>query len=231
MKRELHDHIQGRGLISYVALGLTDGLVTNLAFLAGFAGGNYDVSIIRFAGIAAMLAGTVSMFFGGYLAARSERDLYRADAVREAKEIEHEPEEERNELKSFYVSKGLTQGEADLIVNRIASDKKIWLQDLLTHELHINEEKLENPYKLGMVTGLSFLAGAFVPLSIYFFPLLRTQAVITSISVSLTFLFIAGMWKGQLANRKVWKAGLEMLGIGTTASLLLYLIGTILVFV
>src|ERR1700730_5055414 len=90
---ERHPHIAGRGLISASALGLADGLVTNLAFLTGFSGAVSSDSLIRFAGLAAMLAGTVSMFFGGILSARSEHDLFKADSDREAYEMEYETEE------------------------------------------------------------------------------------------------------------------------------------------
>src|SRR5579884_2979664 len=45
--QEVHKHTRGRGVIGNIALGMTDGLVTNLAFLAGFAGANYGVSVIR----------------------------------------------------------------------------------------------------------------------------------------------------------------------------------------
>jgi hypothetical protein len=78
---ERHPHIAGRGLISASALGLSDGLVTNLAFLTGFSGAVSSDSLIRFAGLAAMLAGTVSMLFGGILRARSEHDLFKADSA------------------------------------------------------------------------------------------------------------------------------------------------------
>jgi VIT1/CCC1 family predicted Fe2+/Mn2+ transporter len=227
---EIHKPIDGRGLISNAALGLTDGLVTNLAFLAGFAGAGYGTHVIQFAGAAAMIAGAVSMFFSGLLAARSERQLFVADARREAEEIEEEPEEEKAELKSFYLEKGLNEREANLIVDRISKNKRVWLNDLLVHELHIHEEKLENPLKIATVTGLAFLGGALVPLSVYFLALPRIDIIELSIALSLAFLFLAGSWKGRIANQKAWKTGLEMLGIGVAASSLLYLIGLLLVF-
>src|SRR5690242_17133502 len=91
---ERHPHIAGRGMISASALGLADGLVTNLAFLTGFSGAVSNDALIRFAGLAAMLAGAVSMFFGGVLSARSEHDLFKADSTREAYELETETDEE-----------------------------------------------------------------------------------------------------------------------------------------
>ena len=228
---EKHEHIRGRGLISGAALGLSDGLVTNLAFLAGFAASIDDIGIIRYAGIAAMLAGSVSMFFGALLAARSEHDLFRADRSREASEIESEPEEERAELREFYLEKGLNEDEASMVISKVTSDKKRWLEDILIHELHVHESGLENPFRVALVTGASFLLGALVPLSSYLLISTRGTAMLGSITLSLIFLFGAGAWKGQLVGRKVWRAGLEMLLIGIVASALLYAIGKFVLFV
>ncbi len=172
-----------------------------------------------------MIAGAVSMFFGGLLAARSESDLFRADAAREMSEIEQEPEEERMELKSFYLQKGLTPDEADLVVNRITSDKRKWLEDLLAHELHIHEKKLENPLKSALSMGLAFLAGAFVPVLSYLILPVKSESLIPSITVSLVFLFAAGVWKGEIAKTRVIQSGIEMLVIGAAASALLFVIG------
>jgi len=227
---EVHEHIRGRGLISSVALGISDGLVTNLAFLAGFAGSISSLNLIRFAGAAAMLAGAVSMFFGAWLAARSEHDLFRADKRREQFEIDTEPEEEREELRRFYIDKGLTKSEADIVIKRVTSDKQKWLEDILIHELHLHETVLENPFKVAFVTGLSFLLGALVPLVSYLVIGDVFQALATSLAVSFVFLFLAGAWKGRLASRSAWRAGAEMLAVGIAAAAILYLIGRLLVF-
>lgn len=227
---EKHEHIHGRGIIRDIILGLSDGVVTNVAFLAGFSGAIQDLGIIKLAGIAAMLAGGISMFFGGLIAEKSEHDLFKADSTREAGEIEQEPEEERSELKKFYLEKGLTEEETEIVVNRVTSDKQKWLEDQLIHELHIHETKLERPFKIASVIGLSFLIGAFVPLSPYLALSETRLAMYFSIALSITFLFCAGVFKGRLSGRRYWRSGIEMLVIGSVASALLYFIGSLLVF-
>src|SRR5208282_10425 len=227
---ERHPHITGRGLISASALGLTDGLVTNLAFLTGFSGAVSSDSLIRFAGLAAMLAGTVSMFFGGILSARSEHDLFKADSDREAYEMEYETEEEKSEMKWIYMDKGLTEQEADMVVAKLLSDKGKFLEDMLTNELHVHRDNLQSPYKLGAVIGLSFLVGSFVPLAPYL-AFARSSAVVASVAVSLTFLFAAGEWKGRIVKRKPLRSGLETLVIGAAAAAILFVIGSAFVFV
>ncbi len=228
---EKHRHIRARGLIASSALGLSDGLITNLAFLTGFAGAVSNLDLIRFAGIASMLAGAVSMLFGGILAARSELDLFKADSKREAFEIDKEPDEERWELKNLYMRKGLTENEADTVVSKITSDKKRWLEDMLIHELHLHRSSLEDPVKVGIVIGLSFLLGAFVPLSPYLVLSAKSTSVIVSVTIALGFLFAAGFWKGLVVSRRAWKSGLETLALGATASAILYVLGTLFEFV
>jgi predicted membrane protein (TIGR00267 family) len=230
-REEKHKHIRGRGLVSASALGLADGLITNLAFLSGFAGGVSDISLIRFAGVAAILAGSVSMFFGGILAERSEHDLFKADSRREAYEIKNERDEEIAELKNMYIRKGLSEKEASLVVDRISSDDGKFLEDMLTNELHIHESVLQSPYVYGTVIGLSFLLGALVPVVPYYIFTSIRSSLEFSVVVSLAFLFGAGVWKGRIAQGKAWRSGLETLMVGAIASAILYLIGSTLGFV
>lgn len=228
---EKHSHIRGRGLLSSAALGLSDGLVTNVAFLTGFAGATSEVSLIRFAGAAAMLAGAVSMFFGGVLAARSEHDLFEADSKREGYEIKHERDEEMAELTQLYEEKGLTPEEASSVVSRISADDDRFLEDMLVNELHIHRSSLNDPVRQGSVIGLSFLLGAFVPLLPYLLIAGKEYETIASVGASLIFLFGAGAWKGSIVSRRILRSGLEALLIGAAASAVLFLIGTALTFV
>ena len=228
---ERHKHIQARNYIADSALGLSDGLITNLSFLTGFSGAISSIALIRVAGIAAMLAGSVSMFFGGLLATRSHIDLYHADSKREGYEIAHEPEEETRELKNFYLEKGLTEAEAKTVVDRVTSNKEKWLEDMLIHELHLHKSELGNPYKKGVIIGFSFLVGSLVPLLQYLLLTLKDYSVLASLSTSLLFLFVVGAWKGRIVGKNIWRSGIEMLSVGVAGSILLYAIGTALFFV
>lgn len=231
--REVHKHIRARSYIGSSALGVSDGLVTNLAFLTGFAAATSDSQfhLIQIAGLASMLAGTISMFFAGIIAGRSEYELYEADAKREAGEIEQEPEEEKQELREFYVSKGLTKEQAHAIVEQIASDKDKFLEDILMHELHVHRTRLPSPIKTGTVIGFSFLVGALIPLAPFLVVSNRTGSLITAVLVSPIFLFSVGGWRGRIAGQKFWTSGLETLGIGVSAAAILYLIGLFFGFV
>jgi len=184
-----------------------------------------DLGAIRIAGAASMLAGAISMFFAGIIAGRSEYELYQADARREAGEIEEEPDEEKQELRDFYVAKGLSREQANSVVERIASNKSRFLEDILMHELHVHRAKLPNPVRMGGVIGLSFLVGALIPLGPFLILSTRMDSMIVAGIVSPVFLFSVGAWRGRVVGRKFWRTGLETLLIGTSAAVILYLIG------
>ncbi|HZY47471.1 MAG TPA: VIT1/CCC1 transporter family protein [Candidatus Bathyarchaeia archaeon] len=229
--RERHKHIRARGYIGSSALGVSDGLVTNFAFLSGFAGATSDIHLLQIAGIASMLAGAISMSFAGFIAQRSEFDLYRADAAREAGEIEQEPDEEKSELRDFYIAKGLSREESDKVVEKISANKEKFLEDILMHELHVHETRLENPLKISGVIGISFLVGALIPLAPFILLPTRNSSILTAALVSPLFLFIVGVWRGKISGRRFWRSGFETLITGATASAVLYLIGTVIGFV
>jgi len=226
VRQEIHKHIRARSYIGGSALGVSDGLVTNLAFLSGFSAvESGTIHLIQVAGVASMLAGAISMFFSGVIAGRSEYELFQADKKREEGEIEQEPEEEKGELADFYVAKGLTRDEAQRVVGRIASNKEKFLEDILMHELHVHQAKLSNPIKMGGVIGLSFLVGALIPLLPFLLLPTVTVGFAVSALVSALFLFLVGAWKGRVVGRKTWRSGLETLLIGISAAAILYLIG------
>jgi vacuolar iron transporter family protein len=225
VRSELHGHIRGRGFIAKAALGVSDGLVTNLALLSGFAGAQSEIGLIRSAGVAAMLAGAISMFFGGVLAGRAEVELYQADRKRESSEIEMEPEEEKQELREFYIKKGLSAEDARMVVDQVSRDKNKFLEDLMIHELHLHETSLTNPYKSGLTIGGAFLAGSLMPLWPYLVLSDHAQSVLVSLGISLLFLSLVGGWKARIAKSNPWRGGLETISVGVVASGLLYLVG------
>src|SRR5260370_40488732 len=80
--REIHKHIRARSYIGGSALGVSDGLVTNLAFLSGFAAVESSIGLVRLAGAASMLAGGSHMFFTGILLGRPVDELFQTEKKR-----------------------------------------------------------------------------------------------------------------------------------------------------
>jgi len=117
---EQHQH--PHEFLSDVILGLNDGIVTTLVFVLSVAGVSRSDTSIALAGIAEMLAGGVSMFLGAYMSSRTERDAAQYQISIERHEIEHEPDEEREELRRIYSEKGFSGRQLSGIVDHLTSD-------------------------------------------------------------------------------------------------------------
>jgi VIT1/CCC1 family predicted Fe2+/Mn2+ transporter len=159
---ELHPH-QGDWLRDIV-FGLNDGLVTTLVFIMTVSGVAAQTTVILLVALSEVAAGSISMALGGYLSAKTERDLRRQRVATEAHEIAHEPEEERMELRAIYRAMGLDGDLLDLVVEQLTADRDRWLHALMRDELGIIEEHPPRPaLQQGLAIGGAFLIGGIVP--------------------------------------------------------------------
>jgi vacuolar iron transporter family protein len=92
-----------------------------------------------------VLAGGVSMALGGYLSARTEKESLDHRIETERYEIEHEPGEEREELRAIYREKGFTGPLLHRVVGHLTSDEERWHRALVPDELGVVADKQINP--------------------------------------------------------------------------------------
>ncbi len=205
-------------LIREFVFGINDGLVTTVGFIAGLTGALINLKIVLMSGAAEIIAGTVSMFFGAYLATKSQNEFYQKEINRETREIKENPGHEIEEIYEIYQDKGFTKEEIDPIVKKLMSDKKILLDFMVQDELGISKDYHENPFKIASYTGLSFLAGGIPPLLPFFFIKHSFTAVAVSIILSILVLIFTGLAKAKVTKTDKLKSSLEMVIIGGTAA-------------
>ena len=217
------------GRIREVVFGAQDGVLSTAVLVTAVAAGVSDTTTIIIAGLAAALAGMISMGSGSYLGSKAQRDVYLAEIEKEAKELEENPAEELAELVFIYHQQGLTYRQAREMADHIASDKDLWLRTLVEKELGINPDLLQSPVKDGLTMAGAFIAGAAVPLVPYLLAAAdiidRGPAIVASVAAALTGLFLIGLGKGRLIEKSPLLQGLEVLVIGATASGIGYLLG------
>ncbi len=231
-RTEKHPHIRARDIIHRIVLGGTDGVIESIAVTAGLNGAGTAFSVIRVAGVAFAFAGAFSMFFSSYISERSEREALRKDIDRERMEIETEPEEEKQELEQLLREEGFKDKEVATIMGRVTADRELWLREQLRLELHKNAGDVNvNPLRGAGPAGLLFFLGAVLPLLPYLFPLGRDAALLASLALALTTLFMLGGTKFTTVKEIDVRAGLEDAAIGGFAAILLYTIGHLVLFV
>ena len=205
------------GRLREVVFGAQDGILSTVALVTSVAVAIGDGSTVLVAGLAAALAGMISMATGAYLGSRAELDVQRSEIAREAKELEENPAEEFAELVVILQREGKTFAEAHALASEIAQDEELWLRTLVEKELGISPEETASPVKDALVMGVSFVVAAAVPILPYLF-LQGGTAIAVSVTGALLGLFILGMGKGRLVSKSPILQGLEILVIGAISA-------------
>lgn len=226
--RHVERHQSETSAIRDFVFGFGDGINTSLGIVAGVGGADISSNIIILAAIVAMFTGAKAMAVQNYLAVKSQRQLLHSEIERERWEIENVPEKEKQEIEDIYKAKGFSGTDLEMIVKKVTSDKKVWLDTMLNEELKLNLEIVGSPLKSALRMFGSFLIGGILPIIPYFFadgyvPLL------VAIGISLSASFVIGAIKSKLAKLSIIKGGLEMAGLGTGIALIGYGVGSELV--
>lgn len=222
--RHIEPHLSESSGVRDLVFGFGDGINTSLGIAAGVGGADVSSNIIILAAMVAMFTGAKAMAVQNYLAVKAQRDLLKSEIAREEWEMEHKPEIERQEIEEIYRAKGFEGKDLEMIVNKITSDKKVWLDTMLTEELKLNVEILGNPLKSALRMFGSFLLGGILPILPFFFAHGYIPLLI-AIGISLSTSFVVGAIKSRLAKTSIVKGGLEMAGLGTGIALIGFGIG------
>lgn len=201
-------HQRGSGWISGAIYGANDGLAAVFGIVSGVSGATGASSFVLTAGLAGALASALSMATGAFLAERSVAEVSAANVDQERREIEENPDEEREEVSLYYQLKGLSQEEADDLAVKLAHSREGLLAVMISEELG-GAQGGENPAEAALAAGLSTGLGAMVPV-LPFFWLHGSTAVIWAAVVSIIAHFLVGAAKSLVTLRKWWSAGLEM---------------------
>jgi VIT1/CCC1 family predicted Fe2+/Mn2+ transporter len=219
-------HRTGSGWISGAIYGANDGLAAVFGIVAGVSGATGGSSFVLTAGLSGAVASALSMATGAFLAERSEAEVVAANVAQERREIEQEPDEEKDELSLFYQLKGIDATLANELADKLADNPEAMLKVLATEELG-GTEAGGNAVQSAIAAGVSTFVGAMVPVIPFFF-LRGTTAVVVAAIVSLIAHFLVGAAKSLFTLRTWWAAGLEMTMAGVIVGAVTYALGLVL---
>jgi vacuolar iron transporter family protein len=222
LKRERH--VSGAGWVSDAIYGINDGLGAVFGMVSGMAGYTGGSEIVLITGLAGALASALSMGSSAYLAAKSQREVYQGEIAREKAEIEHNPDEEREELELFYQLKGFTEEEARTLVARIQERPEDFLKTLVQEELGLSETTFPNPWKACLSATASTAVGGLIPVLPFFFTR-GVPAVVWAAVLSILAHFGVGIAKSFVTTRPWWISGAEMTMVAVIAGALTYGLG------
>ncbi len=211
------------GMLRNVVYGFNDGLTANFGLLAGIVGANAEPRIILLSGLAGAVANALSMGSSGYLAAKSEKEVYEKERKMEADEIRMMPELETEELAAIYESKGIEPERAMGMAKDMMLDPEQALEEKVREELGISAAEI-NPFNEAWVTGLSTAIGSIIPAFPFFFWHGMTAAWL-SFTLAMVAHFAVGGARSFFTGKGLWRSGWEMLVVGFGIAAIGYLIG------
>ncbi len=214
------------GFLRNVVYGFNDGLTANFGLVAGMVGAQTALTsthTIVVAGLAGMVADALSMGASGYLAAKSEREVFEHEIAMEREEIRLMPELETEELSLIYQAKGIPKQQAGELATAVMADPERALEEKVREELKIGEAT-STPMREGWVTGIATAFGAFIPVA----PLLLSGepwAIWTSFGVAMLSHFGVGAARSFFTGRGVLRSGFDMFVVGLGVAVVGYLVG------
>ena len=202
------------GLLRNVVYGFNDGLTANFGLVAGVLGATAAVQhhMVIVAGVAGLVADALSMGSSGYLAAKSQQEVYAHEIAMERDEIALMPEVERDELALIYEAKGFERSAAHAMATQVMADPQRMLDEQVQEELKIGTPDM-SPLREGWVTGLATAFGALIPV-LPFLVVGGRAAIIISFVVSMLSHFLVGALRSIFTGRSVFRSGLDMFVVG-----------------
>ena len=178
------------GWLRAAVLGANDGIVSTASLILGVAAADGARSSVLIAGVAALVAGAMSMAAGEYVSVSSQADTEKADLAREEAELEQQPEFEREELIRIYEARGVERQTAADVTDQMTAHDALGAH--ARDELGMSDTSAARPLQAAITSALSFTAGAAAPLAVVPFaplPLL----IPTTAMVSLVCLVVLGI--------------------------------------
>ena len=202
------------GFLRNVVYGFNDGLTANFGLVAGVLGATstQQHAAVVVAGVAGLIADALSMGSSGYLAAKSEQEVYEHELAMERDEIALMPDLEREELELLYQAQGVSPHMAKELAADAARNPDRMLREKAQLELGISGE-IKSPLREGWVTGLATAVGALIPVLPFFFSS-GMVAIVLSFSLSMSAHFLVGAARSLFTGRGIFRSGIDMFAVG-----------------
>jgi VIT1/CCC1 family predicted Fe2+/Mn2+ transporter len=143
-------------------LGANDGIVSTASLVVGVAAAAATRQDVLVAGVAGLVAGSLSMAAGEYVSVSSQADTEKADLTRERHELATEPQAEEDELTGIYVRRGLEPDLARAVARQLTAKGALAAHG--RDELGLTEELAARPLQAALASAATFAVGAGVPL-------------------------------------------------------------------
>jgi vacuolar iron transporter family protein len=225
MDGESHHADVSGGWLRAATFGAMDGLVTNIALIAGVGGGGVGHRTLILTGVAGLVAGAISMGIGEYTSIKTQNEQVAAELDKELYELRVNPEGEATELVDMWTARGLPIDLARQVADVLKANPDQALRVHAQEELGVVPDELPSPWVAALTSFVCFAIGAVVPLLTY---LMGFDSLVLALAVGGVGLFVAGALVARFTGRSWLLSGTRQLGLGAFAAAATYLIGTLI---
>jgi VIT1/CCC1 family predicted Fe2+/Mn2+ transporter len=218
-----HHRSQRAPWLRAAVLGANDGILSTAAVVVGVAAARTGRNDVLIAGIAALVAGALSMAVGEYVSVSSQRDAEQADLAVEAAALRDHPRAELHELARIYEERGVEPGIARIVASQLMAKDELGAH--ARDELGITDLAVARPVQAAWTSAVAFACGAIWPVVAVFAP--TSVRVWTVALVTILALAVLGAIGATLGGAPRGRAAIRTVVLSSTALLLSYLIGTL----
>jgi VIT1/CCC1 family predicted Fe2+/Mn2+ transporter len=220
-----HRDLRGGGLRAAI-FGVSDGLVSNVSLVLGTAAAHPSAGVVRLAGLAGLLGGSLSMAAGEYVSMQAQREAFQRELAVEADEIRRRPEGERKELERIYINRGIDPEIASQLSAELMADPVVALATHAREELGLDPEALGSPYQAAGSSFVTFAVGAVIPLIAFLGGSSGTASVLVAIALTAVAALVVGGLLSLVTVRSWYFSAARSLVICAIAGAVTYGIGT-----
>ena len=221
-----HRNVQA-GWARAAVFGVSDGLVSNVALILGFAGASTNASLVRVAGVAGLLAGAFSMAAGEYISIKAQNELVVREIERERQSLIDQPFFETMELASIYEKRGLGPEQARRMATAVHADPDVALDVHAREELGVDPSDLARPVVASGASFVAFALGAFLPLIPWLFGG-GSVAVVASSIIGAVAAAVVGAVLATFTERSKVRSAVRQVFVATVACVFTSVVGTLL---
>lgn len=216
--KHVEKHFTASNFVRDVVIGMADGLTVPFALAAGLSGAVQSTRLIIVGGLAEIAAGSIAMGLGGFLAARGDAEHYEQERLREEREIQEVPDEEKAEVARILQDYGLTLEQSTPVVETLSQRPKAWVDFMMRFELGLEEPEPRRAVASAATIAGSYVVGGLVPLFPYVVLSNALHGLVASAVVTLAALGAFGYLKGHFTGSSPLRSASQTCVIGGTAA-------------
>lgn len=205
-------------------MGANDGILSVAGIVIGVAGANASSYAIFLAGIAGMLAGTISMAMGEWVSVSTQRDTEKRAIAKEAQALDDDYQGEFEFIKNKYMATGISEALSRQATKEMLSKDSL---DIATRERYGFDPKVKtSAISAAMASMISFPIGSLLPLLAITLldPQIRVMATFVAVVIALA---ITGSTAAALGNANKTKAVMRNVISGLLTMAITFLIGSL----